>query len=319
MRRVSSAALAVLLAVTVIVVPAQARKANCHPAWKCVSPTSTITPTIRPTVLPTVRPTVLPTIVPTIEPTVAPTIVPTVRPTVVPTIVPTIAPTVAPTPVTPANPYTFVDEFNNSVVSTVWRHHFTCCGQLAGVDPTLTTESGGNLRMQVVKRVNGWYGDSIDTGGSFAQAYGYFEARVKMPKGMGLWPAFWLAEGWDHPSTQEIDVMEVCANNLGTRNGLDAGWLNTTIHFLNGSQSGMGFRETDLSLDYHVYAVDWRLGRVTWYLDNVALWTYSGANTPSAPMPVLFDLGVGGSWCGAPDSTTLSGSEMQVDWVHVRA
>ena len=89
------------------------------------------------------------------------------------------------------SPYTFDDEFDGSSLGDVWQRNFHCCGDLAGFDPSLSTVADGFLAMSVAHRADGWYGDLIDTKGSWTQLYGYFEARIKVPNGTGLWPAFW--------------------------------------------------------------------------------------------------------------------------------
>jgi beta-glucanase (GH16 family) len=169
--------------------------------------------------------------------------------------------------------------------------------------------------MRLEHRTLGWYGDFIDTGRWFEQAYGHYEARIAFPAGKGYWPAFWLLDGWDHSSTDELDTMEVCANPLGLNGGNDASLLHNTIHST--VQIGNDTRTSDLSLDWHVYGIDWRPGTVTFFLDGAPVWTYTGPAVPSSSMVVALNFGVGGGWCGAPDLTTPTSAEMLVDWVRV--
>jgi beta-glucanase (GH16 family) len=244
--------------------------------------------------------------------------------TVVPTATPSPAPTPAPKPTAPppttsgtaSGPrYTFDEEFNGTSLSSRWQHDMHCCGTLAGYDPGLSTVADGVLAMQVDHRSNGWYGDLIDTRYTFKQKFGYFAARIKVSKGMGLWPAFWLYGG----SAPEIDTMEICANPIGTNEGNDASELHTTVHWAGGATTDGRYYTVDLSRAYHVYAVDWRASSIRFYLDGRLVWTFSDeARIPTIALPMVLNLGVGVPWCGAPDSTTPDGARMLVDWVRVR-
>jgi beta-glucanase (GH16 family) len=212
--------------------------------------------------------------------------------------------------------YTFDDNFNS--LGSVWLRHFHCCGVLAGYDAALTSVSSGVLSMSVDHRTTGWYSDLIDTKTTWTQKYGYFEARIKVPKGPGLWPAFWSYysnSGYE----AEIDPMEVCANPIGMNGGNDASLLHTNIHWASGGTAGDTTRTQDLSLAYHVYAYDWRADHIAFYLDGVQVWRYTDtAHIPTVALPLILNLGVGGSWCGSPTSATPDGATMLVDWVRVR-
>lgn len=268
---------------------------NCKPAWKCQPPTPAPSATLRPTPSPS----------------------PTVAPTVAPTAAPTAVPTATPSPTPSQSVYTFDDEFNGTALSSVWAHHYHCCGTVT-MDQTLSTVSGGYLHQKIVNRSGSWFADIIDTKSTFTQVYGFYEARMKVPKGKGIWPAFWLYDD-AYNSGDEIDTMEECTNPIGQNGGNDASLLHVTVHKDTGSnQLGKGVRSTDLSLDFHVYGVDWRPTYIAFYLDGVEVWRETSLLI-STRKALLLDLGVGGSWCSAPDSTTPSGAEMLVDWVRVRA
>ena len=113
--------------------------------------------------------------------------------------------------------------------------------------------------------------------------------------------------------------MEVCANPIHMNGGNDASLLHTNIHWLNGGNEGDATRTSDLSLAYHVYAFDWRADHISFYLDGVKVWTFTDdAHIPHVALPLILNLGVGGSWCGSPTSSTADGAKMLVDWVRVR-
>jgi hypothetical protein len=279
-------------------------------------PGPTDPPTAGPTDAPNPQPTDGPT--PGPDPTSAPTPRPTPAPTPTPdpTPKPTPSPTPDPTPTPPPTTYTFVDNFNS--LGSVWLRHFHCCGVLGGFDSTLSSVSNGVLSMKVDHRSDGWYSDLIDTKTTFTQKYGYFEARIKVPKGDGLWPAFWTYYSGNGIEA-EIDAMEICANPIGDNGGNDASLLHTNIHWQNGGGAGDTTRSSDLSLAYHVYAFDWRADHITFFLDGTQVWRYTDAShIPDVALPLILNLGVGGSWCGSPTSSTPDGATMLVDWVHVR-
>jgi beta-glucanase (GH16 family) len=161
--------------------------------------------------------------------------------------------------------------------------------------------------------------------GKFSQAYGRFEARMKVPRGQGMWPAFWMlgdnifADGW--PKGGEIDVME----NLGREPGTIYGSLHgpgysgvnsiTAGYTLPGGQA--------LADDFHTFTVDWAPDSVTWYLDGIQYSHKTKDDTRGNPWVfddkffILLNLAVGGYWPGAPDSSTQFPQTLLVDYVRV--
>jgi beta-glucanase (GH16 family) len=104
---------------------------------------------------------------------------------------------------------------------------------------------------------------------SFSQAYGYFEARMKIPSGHGLWPAFWLLpvpENWP----PEIDVME----NLGKDPRRIYMYYHYSAHYPypgepEGGSVGSSYYGPDYSTAFHTYGVEWTPTAITWYIDGV--------------------------------------------------
>lgn len=164
----------------------------------------------------------------------------------------------------------------------------------------------------------------IHTGGRFAQAYGRFEARIKVPSGRGIWPAFWtLGEnlggvGW--PACGELDVMEVVGDfsvNHGSAHGpgySGGNPLTGTYRLPSGS----------LADDFHVYAIEWEPNEVRWYVDDVMYERRTPADLPPGarwvydhPFFLLLNVAVSGNWPGAPDASTRFPQTMLVDYVRV--
>ena len=173
-----------------------------------------------------------------------------------------------------------------------------------------------------------WYGKCqytstrITTRGRFSQKYGRFEARIKMPAGGGLLPAFWMLSDTDEwPDGGEIDVAEFVAQDSDTARG--------TVH-----GPGYAAGRKDLSFRYrladgssipdafHVYAIDWEPNRIGWSVDGVEY----GFVTPESVAPgrwvfnasnfhLLLNLAVGGEWPGSPAASVPFPQDMVIDYV----
>jgi beta-glucanase (GH16 family) len=149
----------------------------------------------------------------------------------------------------------------------------------------------------------------ITTYPSFAQTYGYFEMRARLPAGRGLWPAFWLlpvSQRWP----PEIDVFET----VGQRPEEVA----MTLHSGAGgrhSQVQHTHRGIDTSAGFHTYGLAWTPATITWYLDGRRV---AQAETPPdmhQPMYMLANLAVGGTMPGRPAAATPFPAEFRIDYV----
>lgn len=165
----------------------------------------------------------------------------------------------------------------------------------------------------------------IKTQGRFEQKYGRFEARIRLPEGQGIWPAFWLLGanfgqvGW--PRCGEIDIMEY------------RGQERTIVH---GSLHGPGFsgaraltrpfRLTGgrFNDDFHLFAVEWTEDGITWSVDSTRYQTVTPDNLPrngtwvfDHSFFIILNVAVGGNYVGPPDATTTFPQTMLVDWVRV--
>jgi beta-glucanase (GH16 family) len=171
----------------------------------------------------------------------------------------------------------------------------------------------------------------LKTQGLFSQTYGRFEARIKIPSGQGMWPAFWMlgdnisSVGW--PKCGEIDIME----NVGKELGLVHGSLHgpTTTGAATDLTSTVSLPTgKDFAAAYHLYAVEWEPDAVRFYLDDTLYATFTAnsvASTPTTagswvfdhPYFLILNVAVGGSWPGPPDATTPFPQTMLVDYVRV--
>jgi beta-glucanase (GH16 family) len=197
--------------------------------------------------------------------------------------------------------------------------------ELQGYDPgNATLAPGGGLMITANKGTNGqecWYGPCtyssarLQTKGLFAQQYGLVEARIKIPAGKGIWPAFWM-EGTDidqvgWPAAGEIDVLEV--------NNKDPRLVSAYLHAPDEEYGAYHHLHQPLSAGYHVYGIDWRASGITWLLDGKPYghvdaypgWAFD------KPFFLILSLAVGGVFPGSPDSTTPFPAQMDVSWVRV--
>jgi len=167
----------------------------------------------------------------------------------------------------------------------------------------------------------------LKTLGKFSQQYGRFEARIQMPEGQGIWPAFWMmgdninTVSW--PSCGEIDVME----NIGKEPSINHGSMHmpatggTTDDQLTGMYTLSGGAK--LGDAFHTYAIEWTSSQVTFYVDDMLYETQTKAAATGRtwefdhPFFILLNVAVGGTWPGSPDSTTTFPQTMKVDWVRV--
>jgi beta-glucanase (GH16 family) len=166
----------------------------------------------------------------------------------------------------------------------------------------------------------------LKTQGLFSQAYGRFEARIKIPKGQGMWPAFWILGndidnvGW--PKCGEVDIME----NIGREPAVNHGSMHGPGYSAGNSLTASYTMPSGQSLgdDFHVYALEWEPNVARFYVDNTLYETQTPAALPSGtswvfdhPFFIILNVAVGGSWPGSPDATTVFPQNMLVDYVRV--
>ena len=165
----------------------------------------------------------------------------------------------------------------------------------------------------------------LRTKGHFSQAYGRFEARIKLPLGKGIWPAFWMlgndidSNRW--PAAGELDIME----NIGESNR-----IYSTLHgpgYSGGKSITAPFVLPEgqaVNTGFHLYAVEWKPNDIQFYVDNLLIVERTPASLPAGakwvydhPFFMLLNIAVGGAWPGYPDATTIFPQEMLVDYVRV--
>ncbi len=162
----------------------------------------------------------------------------------------------------------------------------------------------------------------IKTQGLKFWRYGRYEARMKLPSGQGIWPAFWLLgtnvrqDGW--PICGEIDIME----NIGKEPFTLYGTVHAEGYSGENGLSGSIDSAEALSDDFHVYAIEWDEGEIHWFLDDQEYFSISANEVPAEWafdhfFFIILNLAVGGNWPGAPDDATVFPQQLLVDYVRV--
>ena len=168
----------------------------------------------------------------------------------------------------------------------------------------------------------------ILTRGKFEQAYGRYEARIKLPSGQGIWPAFWIlganaaignGPGVVWPQCGEIDIMENRGQQptqiLGTVHGLGYSGANaiTKNYFLQNDR---------FDNDFHVFGIEWGPEYINFYVDDQLYNQITPAKVTGQwvfdhPFYIILNLAVGGSFVGNPGASTVFPQTMYVDYVRV--
>lgn len=155
--------------------------------------------------------------------------------------------------------------------------------------------------------------NSDDDEGKVSWTYGTVEARLRVPAGRGLWPAFWMLPV-SRKSRPEIDVMEVI--------GQDPGQILMHLHpagLKEEDTPGHKYRLRGASLaeGWHTIRLDWKPERLIWFVDGKQVWQLVGSQVPDEPMYLVLNLAVGGVYPGAPDGATEFPATFEIDRIRV--
>lgn len=198
-------------------------------------------------------------------------------------------------------------------------------------------DGNGNLVIKAIKEpaqstLSCWYGPCrytsarLITKAKFDRRYGRVEARIKVPRGKGVWPAFWMlgsnidTVSW--PQCGEIDIMEHIGREPNTVYGTlhgpgysGANGISTAFNL----PGGAAVADTS-----HVYTIEWSASEIRWYVDGAQFKIVKPKNLPTGsawvfdrPFFIILNFAVGGSWPGSPDDTTAFPQTMEIDYVRV--
>lgn len=232
------------------------------------------------------------------------------------------------------------DEFNGSSIdSSIWTHetgygsygwgndewqYYTDDSQNSNVSGgllTITAKSSGTLG----KRDGSITSARMVTMDKVQFEFGKIAAKIKVPTGQGVWPAFWMlganisSEGW--PASGEIDILEKVGGSTTNEQTLHG-----TVHYEDNNgdyayEGGSVNLGEYLSDDFHVYEIEWNEASIVWKVDG---YQYHSINITDPQFDefkneffIILNVAIGGNWPGAPDSTTVLPQEMLVDWIRV--
>jgi len=163
----------------------------------------------------------------------------------------------------------------------------------------------------------------ITTQDIFEPTFGKFEARMQLPWGSGIWPAFWLLGanvnevGW--PQCGEIDIMEY--------RGQEPSRIHGSLHGPGYSGAEPVTSRYDLYNDrfdtgFHLFAVEWSENLIKWYVDGTLYQTVRADDVPGTwvydhPFYIILNLAVGGNYVGPPNGNTVFPQTLLVDYVRV--
>ncbi len=238
-------------------------------------------------------------------------------------------------PELPGYEFVWSDEFDGTEIDyTTWTHEISSSARNNELEAYTDRSDNSVVEdgcLVIIAREEQYADNNYTSALLYSQTkadflYGRMAARIKLPVGQGIWPAFWMMPttsvygGWPHSG--EIDILE-------TINAADL--VHGTIHFTNTvgqhASSGGTYYADGLCFadDYHVYAIEWEPNEIRWYLDDVMYFSETNWTSDTNPYPAPFNqpfyfilnIAVGGSWPGPPDETTVLPQLMLVDWVRV--
>ncbi len=240
--------------------------------------------------------------------------------------------------VTPAAPQAWADEFDGAANSlpdpAKWTYDLgnnngwgnNELQTYTNVAQNVRLDGAGHLIIHVERAGSGFTSARIKTQGLFAATYGRIESRIRIPSGQGIWPAFWMlgssitSTGW--PRCGEIDIME----NVGREPSVNHGSIHGPGYSGGNAISGLFTLPGPARLadDFHVFAIQWAAGTITFSVDGAAYKTVTPGLLPAgaswvfdSPFFLILNVAVGGNFPGPPDATTQLPQDLIVDYVRV--
>ena len=222
------------------------------------------------------------------------------------------------------------DEFNGaagqSVNSATWNFNTGAGGwgndelqNYTTSTANVSTDGQGHLVINARKNGNSWTSGRIHTSGKITVRYGHVEARIQVPKGSGLWPAFWMLGGGNWPNDGEIDIME----NVGR----DPNVLFGTLHgpgYSGGNAVG-GTRNLGQPVGnaFHVFSVDWSPNLIVWKVDGSEYFRATPASLRGNRWVfdheyfLILNVAIGGNFGQGNPASLPAENKMLVDYVRV--
>ncbi|OQR93736.1 hypothetical protein ACHHYP_02325 [Achlya hypogyna] len=190
---------------------------------------------------------------------------------------------------------------------------------------SLVLEATNESHTSVVSGTRQYRSGKVDSAHFFAQQYGRFEARIKLPVGRGM---LMPHGGRCWPTDGEIDIMEYVGQFPNHIHG-NYHFGPSCNHNLHDDQNVCGVtgkpKKVVLNDAYHIYAVEWTPTSLVWFFDGQLYYKLDSSQCknkklffiPNKPFYIIFNLAVGGSWPGSPTAATIFPQRMYVDYVRV--
>jgi len=169
----------------------------------------------------------------------------------------------------------------------------------------------------------------LNTAGKQSWKYGKFSAKIKLPEGEGIWPAFWMLganideNGGDTPWPQcgEIDILELYGSKDDAAIEVNAHYADSTnSHAFMGAET-YRLKQGKFSDDYHVFDLEWTKENLTWFVDGNQVASMAIDQPYFSEFHknffILLNIAVGGTFAGRPNDTTEFPQKMYVDWIRV--
>lgn len=224
------------------------------------------------------------------------------------------------------------DEFDGPRGSPVdpryWSHELGAGGwgngelqRYTDLPENAALDGNGNLAITARRSAGEYTSARIITQHKVEVSHGRVEARMRLPRGRGIWSAFWML-GTDLPSKPwpecgEIDILE----NLGHDPHTVYGMLHGPGYSGRQGVSRSHRPESGLVDDFHVFRVDWQQDRVRWYVDGQDFGTLTPRDLGGRPWAhdhpffLLLNVAIGGEWPGDPDNSTPFPATLLIDYV----
>ncbi|QTN01430.1 family 16 glycosylhydrolase [Sediminibacillus dalangtanensis] len=175
----------------------------------------------------------------------------------------------------------------------------------------------GDGRLRLISRKETYHdrrftSGAVHTQSKFSFRYGKAEIRAKLPKGKGIFPAFWMLPDQEDKWLPEIDILEMLGHEPHKI------WM--VQHWLNGNEKLVSNSSTytgdDFSAGFHTFSIEWSPGQIIWLIDGKERFR-SSESVPGMKMYLYLNTAIGGVWPGDPDQTTELPQAFEVDYVRV--
>lgn len=216
----------------------------------------------------------------------------------------------------------FDDEFNGTQLDTTRWNPFNWTARSNFYNPANALVEGGLLRLRAASPKSS---AMVQTLGKLSMLYGRIEASIRVPRGQGFWPAFWLRPANPALRSPEIDILEMWFTDI-PNDLYDQHTVSENYHWVDSAGTQQADHSwvrgsTDYSGGFHRFALEWDPHSIRWYIDGIETKEITGSIVAHTPMSIILSLQIGHAWWlgadGDPDANTPFPSYMDVNWVHV--